>query len=322
MTYKTSFDEWLATLTDSDKEDFLRQWFDGQRKRDEAAPQPAIGLHNISRSEGGRAYVSEFFSKRLRRHDFGRYIRESLAADFACALAGYLREHDAAAPAAPCEHLWGAFPLKGGTEACVAKCVKCDAAPSNTDAIAPTEGARWYKHIDAEGNPYWLHTPPEAPAVDALTTAKPIYQLRLATGDWRDQDEGAYRYNAKHCPKDVRIVYAHPTSEPKALTKVMIGKAWRDCGALSDSPPDWALSFAQNIARALLHAPDDATASDAESPAPVAWATTYGLPATTTVRMLADMNPRQREYVMRYAQKVVALAPVAVLKDEKESNNG
>jgi len=56
------------------------------------------------------------------------------------------------------------------------------------------------------------------PAVDALTTAKPIYQLRLATGDWRDQDEGAYRYNAKHCPKDVRIVYAHPASEPKALT--------------------------------------------------------------------------------------------------------
>lgn len=26
-----------------------------------------------------------------------------------------------------------------------------------------------------------------------------------------------------------------------------IGKAWRDCGALSASPPDWALQFAQNL---------------------------------------------------------------------------
>jgi hypothetical protein len=46
--------------------------------------------------------------------------------------------------------------------------------------------------------------------------AAPIYQLKLATGDWRDQDESAYRYNAKHCPDDVRIVYTHPASEPKA----------------------------------------------------------------------------------------------------------
>ncbi|WP_069357844.1 hypothetical protein [Burkholderia cenocepacia] len=58
--------------------------------------QPAIGQHDLSTSDGGRSYVAEFFAKRLRRHDFGRYITEQLAADFACALARYLSERDIA----------------------------------------------------------------------------------------------------------------------------------------------------------------------------------------------------------------------------------
>ncbi|KVC71410.1 hypothetical protein WI73_11330 [Burkholderia ubonensis] len=72
-----------------------------------AAPQPAqagapaearelIGPHDLSTSAGGRAYVAEFFAKRLRRHDFASYIAERLAADFACALAVYLRDTDGA----------------------------------------------------------------------------------------------------------------------------------------------------------------------------------------------------------------------------------
>jgi hypothetical protein len=65
-----------------------------------ATPQvetaPSIGQQDLSTSEGGRAYIAEFFATRLRRHDFQRYIEERLAADFACALAGYLSEHVAA----------------------------------------------------------------------------------------------------------------------------------------------------------------------------------------------------------------------------------
>ncbi|VWD49760.1 hypothetical protein BLA17378_08634 [Burkholderia aenigmatica] len=74
-----------------------------------AVPQP-IGMHDVTTSAGGRSYIAEFFAKRLFRHDFGRYINERLAADFACALAKYLMEHDtslsADAAAAPenCAH--------------------------------------------------------------------------------------------------------------------------------------------------------------------------------------------------------------------------
>ncbi|VVD91350.1 hypothetical protein PCO31110_01636 [Pandoraea communis] len=61
-----------------------------------ADPPQAIGDHDIRTSTGGRAFVAEFFARRLKRHDFGRYIKERLAADFACALAKYLSEMDAA----------------------------------------------------------------------------------------------------------------------------------------------------------------------------------------------------------------------------------
>ncbi|KWI69646.1 hypothetical protein [Burkholderia ubonensis] len=64
-----------------------------------------IGQHDLRTSAGGRAYIAEFFVKRLRRHDFGSYIAEWLAADFACALAQYLSEHDAASRAEPCVEL-------------------------------------------------------------------------------------------------------------------------------------------------------------------------------------------------------------------------
>ncbi|ARK91105.1 hypothetical protein [Burkholderia pseudomallei] len=73
-----------------------------------AVPQP-IGPHDVTTSAGGRGYIAEFFAKRLCRHDFGRYIDERLAADFACALAKYLMEHDTSpsvdAAAAPADHI-------------------------------------------------------------------------------------------------------------------------------------------------------------------------------------------------------------------------
>ncbi|KVT65644.1 hypothetical protein WK55_31305 [Burkholderia ubonensis] len=78
------------------------------REFESRAPADAgepIGQHDLSTSTGGRAYIAEFFAKRLRRHDFGRYIAERLAADFACALAQYLSEHDAASRTEPCVEL-------------------------------------------------------------------------------------------------------------------------------------------------------------------------------------------------------------------------
>ncbi|MDP9645859.1 Lar family restriction alleviation protein [Paraburkholderia caledonica] len=72
---------------------FWKKW---NARTPQADAAPSIGQHDISTSMGGRAYIAEFFAKLLRRHDFQRYIEQRLAADFACALAGYLSEHVAA----------------------------------------------------------------------------------------------------------------------------------------------------------------------------------------------------------------------------------
>lgn len=45
---------------------------------------------DLCTSSGGRAYIAEYFATQLRRHDFARYINNTLAADFACALAQHL----------------------------------------------------------------------------------------------------------------------------------------------------------------------------------------------------------------------------------------
>jgi hypothetical protein len=85
----------------------------------QADAAPIIGQHDISTSTGGRAYIAEFFAKRLRRHDFQRYIEERLAADFACALAGYLSEHVAAIAAGGAQEpvaQWQSRPLKSNHE--------------------------------------------------------------------------------------------------------------------------------------------------------------------------------------------------------------
>ncbi|UIY60039.1 hypothetical protein [Burkholderia cepacia] len=67
-----------------------------------AAEAVAIGDYDLNTSTGGRGYIAEFFAKRVRNHHYRRYIEERLAADFACALAQYLRDREAASqPAQP-----------------------------------------------------------------------------------------------------------------------------------------------------------------------------------------------------------------------------
>ncbi|ROT45054.1 hypothetical protein [Pusillimonas sp. NJUB218] len=58
------------------------------------APQPVepVSEHDLNTSKGGRAYLAEFFAKKMRRHDFQQYITNMLAADFACVLAKWLRD--------------------------------------------------------------------------------------------------------------------------------------------------------------------------------------------------------------------------------------
>lgn len=66
-----------------------------------AHPIPAQAVPDVKEfrtSREGRAEVVRFFSEHLRRNDFARYINDTLAADFACALAPTLHAVMAAAP--------------------------------------------------------------------------------------------------------------------------------------------------------------------------------------------------------------------------------
>ena len=62
------------------------------------APAQEAGAHDLRTSAGGRAYVADYFAKQIGRHDFARYITNTLAADFACALAQHLSKLRAPVP--------------------------------------------------------------------------------------------------------------------------------------------------------------------------------------------------------------------------------
>ena len=64
------------------------------------AEQPEFDL---STSAGGRGYVAHLFTATLKRYDFASYIKEHLAADFACTLAAHLAQAEAAALAREAE---------------------------------------------------------------------------------------------------------------------------------------------------------------------------------------------------------------------------
>lgn len=52
--------------------------------------EAGVTAGDIQSSEGARRYLADFFAKDLQRHDFGDYIANDLAADFACTLARHL----------------------------------------------------------------------------------------------------------------------------------------------------------------------------------------------------------------------------------------
>jgi hypothetical protein len=84
-----------------------------------------------------------------------------------------------------------------------------------------------YEHSEYRKRRTPLAASPAAPShpTDAAAPAKsgaPVYQLKLASGDWRDQDEIAYRNNVKYYPADVRIVYAAPQPAQIAPSAVVL----------------------------------------------------------------------------------------------------
>jgi len=52
--------------------------------------KPADPGLDLSTSEGGRGFIANLFMTVLRRHDFTTYIKERLAADFACTLSKFI----------------------------------------------------------------------------------------------------------------------------------------------------------------------------------------------------------------------------------------
>jgi hypothetical protein len=50
---------------------------------------------DLSTSAGGRGYITHVFKTALKRHDFTTYIKERLAADFACTLSRHLEDSKA-----------------------------------------------------------------------------------------------------------------------------------------------------------------------------------------------------------------------------------
>ncbi|MCK2122089.1 hypothetical protein [Pseudomonas sp. PNPG3] len=71
--------------------------------------------HNLDTSVGGRGYVADLFKERLGTHSYDRYINGTLAADFACALSGWLApvlakvDHFEQTHATPAEQLQAAL---------------------------------------------------------------------------------------------------------------------------------------------------------------------------------------------------------------------
>lgn len=64
----------------------------------EPAPVPVASQFDIKTSAGGRGFVGWYFTSVLQRHAFADYIRTTLAADFACALAKGLSASPQPAP--------------------------------------------------------------------------------------------------------------------------------------------------------------------------------------------------------------------------------
>ncbi|TPQ37136.1 hypothetical protein C2U71_25660 [Burkholderia ubonensis] len=181
----------------------------GARSPAMAEEAVAISDHDLSTSAGGRGYIAEFFAKRLRRHDFGRYIHERLAADFACALAQYLRDRDAIPqPAQAAIPAGYALVPRKSTEAM-------------RDAFkkAYKGGSIWTDRIDYALEQL-IDAAPQPPAqADARVglTVEQFERIASKAAGEAARIPGATLYNAaKFACDEIRALLATPLPEPRA----------------------------------------------------------------------------------------------------------
>jgi hypothetical protein len=78
--------------------------------------------------------------------------------------------------------------------------------------------------------------------------------LEISIGQFRRLDKAKTRLTPNARAAFPQATATQPAQTERALTKEIIGAAWRNCGARSNSPPDWALQFAQNIFSAMTAA--------------------------------------------------------------------
>lgn len=117
--------------------------------KESLTPQQAQGVPKFNTSKAGRDQVARFFSEYLRRHDFTDYIKNALAADFACALAPTLYAVQAAPQAEP---------------------VKPQGVPASVPRIATPEMRARFREAYREGG-FW--TDRLDYALDQMLTAAP-----------------------------------------------------------------------------------------------------------------------------------------------------
>jgi hypothetical protein len=160
--------------------------------------QDDIGPHDLRTSKGGRGYIAEYFRKRLKRHDFDRYISDTLAADFACVLAQYLSDSAQPAPAAQGDALGAQVRLMqwhGGAGLlwdmyAFGKWSKRIVGPLDWDAHAvylDMQRAGYAKHIELRLVSSSNSAKPEEP--NAATPAREICGKPAAQGDERALEE-------------------------------------------------------------------------------------------------------------------------------------
>jgi len=311
--------------------------------------------HDLNTSAGGRAYLSEFFSTQLKRHDFGRYIGERIAADFACALAKHLSETATQWRCFHCDETFtddAAARLHFGTSLMHSPACTIDVA----EYRAMEARMQRYNEEDSD-----LHREIAAMQSTHQTALRREEEkgyargLEAATAALRTLDKAGYIYEQgaelwkpPATPDFVAGRVSGLTEAEQACDdKVREFKAREWVGDLQGAAAcrdaivalrgtthgeDYKRLF-ENAVRSLAAIdnalgidPDESGGAEpileaiaelkAASGAPVAWLTTYECPPSQTVRILADMKLTQREYVMEHAKKIVELVPARTLKDE------
>lgn len=195
-----------------------------------------LGKNDLSTSEGGRAFIRNFFAQHLRRNDFTQYITTRLAADFACALAQYLCVRIPEVPTDVRDAGWQAF--------CAAPTYR-DMGRSKVDAAVEAALTVWV------GGPA-----KDLPALDAQPSpgdqgdARAQFETWATSRGWsiKRQPGGLQRYCSCDTERmweafQAALAARQPVGEPLAYTSETQLKALRVCGdgIMSQRNAKWSI---------------------------------------------------------------------------------